>query len=223
MRKVALLATMMLMVFGFSWGLKTSYEGLAAVYAKVLVTLANESRLTGGALKENILLTLAAQSKANDMAKNGYFSHVTPTGKTPWQWITEAGYNYAYAGENLAVNFTESEDVNKAWLNSPSHRANIVNGKFTEIGIATAEGMYNGQKATYVVQMFGTPLKTYFVQNKNIEPKVRPLVESKPVPDVLGDFVAVRNVAPSQNLWIIISVLGIIGMGFGLGFVTRKA
>jgi hypothetical protein len=209
-------------VLGLSYGLKTSYDYLAAVYAEKLVVLANQSRTSE--LKVNPLLTLAAQNKANDMAKNGYFSHVTPQGKTPWQWISEAGYSYAYAGENLAVNFTESEEVNKAWLNSPSHRANIVNSKFTEIGIATAEGYYEGHKATYVVQMFGAPLKTYFVQNKNTQPKVRPIPigEAQSKPEVLGDFVMVQNTAKS-DYWVYVSVLTIIAAGFGLGYATRKA
>lgn len=222
MRKVSVIALLLVFVFGLSYGLKTSYEYLAAVYADVLVSLANQSRPKSGELKVNPLLAIAAQNKAYDMAKRGYFSHVTPEGKAPWQWITEAGYSYAYAGENLAVNFTESEDVNAAWLNSPSHRANIVNNKFTEIGIATAEGMYDGRKATYVVQMFGAPLKTYFVQNKNTVPVPKPVVEAKPKAEVLGDFVAVKNVAKSSDRWVYISVISIIAAGFGLGFATRN-
>src|SRR5690606_5212160 len=133
---------------------------LGAIYSSVLVDLANESRVQNrrAPLVVNPLLEEAARLKAEDMAEKGYFSHVSPDGKSPWYWISGAGYKFIYAGENLAVDFEYSEDVNEAWLNSPGHRDNILNNQFTEIGIATAEGRYNGRKTTFVVQMFGTPV-----------------------------------------------------------------
>lgn len=132
---------------------------LALVLPSVLTDLANTERTTYGLtqLSYNSLLEQAAQAKANDMATKGYFSHNSPDGVTPWQWVKEAGYNFAYAGENLAVNFTESINVNRAWMDSPGHRANILNNKFTEVGIATAKGMYKGRETIFVVQMFGRP------------------------------------------------------------------
>ena len=94
-----------------------------------LVDGTNQSRAANslGALHENALLDQAAQEKANDMAKNGYFAHTSPAGVTPWHWFEDVGYNFSYAGENLAVNFTDSQDVTNAWMNSPEHRANILN------------------------------------------------------------------------------------------------
>lgn len=132
---------------------------LAAVVASVLVDLTNADRAGEGlhGLSVNPTLVAAAQLKANDMAAKGYFSHNTPDGKTPWYWFGEAGYEFSYAGENLAVFFGDSADVARAWMNSPSHRANILSSSFTEIGIATAEGYYQGQPTVFVVQMFGTP------------------------------------------------------------------
>jgi hypothetical protein len=62
-----------------------------------------------------------------------------------------------HAGENLAIHFTDSSDVVGAWMDSPTHRANIMNGNYTEIGVGTAEGTYEGFKTMYVVQLFGTP------------------------------------------------------------------
>jgi len=108
-------------------------------------------------LHMNPLLQAAAQEKANDMAANNYFAHTSPAGKTPWYWFASVGYNFIYAGENLAVNFSDSEDVTNAWMNSPEHRANILNANFTEIGMATAQGEFNGSPAIYVVELFGTP------------------------------------------------------------------
>jgi hypothetical protein len=95
--------------------------------------------------------------KAEDMAAKGYFAHESPEGLTPWYWFKEAGYQYAYAGENLAVHFTDSTAVVDAWLKSPAHRANVMNGNYTEIGIGTAKGTFEGVDTVFVVQLFGTP------------------------------------------------------------------
>ena len=132
---------------------------MAAVITSALVDLANEDRSSSdlGTLKVNPKLVAAAQAKADHMAANGYFAHNAPDGKTSWYWFRQAGYAYAYAGENLAVNFSDSVDVEQAWMNSPTHRANIMNGQFTEVGIATAVGEYKGKKTIFVAQMFGTP------------------------------------------------------------------
>jgi len=129
----------------------------AAIFASVLVDQTNFERNADslGALTINPQLEVAARLKAEDMASKGYFSHNSPDGKTPWYWFEKAGYNYAAAGENLAVNFTDSRDITEAWMHSPLHRANILNGNYTEIGIATVQGIYKGKSAIFVVQEFG--------------------------------------------------------------------
>ena len=129
------------------------------VEATALVDETNQNRASNNLpqLQVNPLLQAAAQEKANDMATKGYFAHTSPQGVTPWYWFENVGYSFDYAGENLAVNFSDSQDVTNAWMNSPEHRANILDGDFTQIGIATAQGVYNGQSATYVVEEFGTP------------------------------------------------------------------
>lgn len=131
----------------------------AAIFATVLVDETNNTRSTEklGQLTTNPVLERAAQLKADDMATKGYFAHNSPDGKTPWYWFEQVGYDYAAAGENLAVNFTDSKDVTEAWLASPTHRANIMNANYTEIGIATAKGTYKGKDAIFVVQEFGRP------------------------------------------------------------------
>lgn len=129
------------------------------VEANALIDETNQARQANGlsALAVSPLLTEAAQEKANDMATKGYFAHTSPQGLTPWYWFENVGYSFDYAGENLAVNFSDSQDVTNAWLNSPEHRANIMSGDFTQIGMATAQGTFNGQPAVYVVEEFGTP------------------------------------------------------------------
>lgn len=132
---------------------------LASVLPGVLATLTNKDRADNGiaALVEDANLSRAAQMKADDMAAKGYFSHVDPEGRQPWYWFDKAGYDYTYAGENLAVNFTDSEDVEEAWMNSPAHHANIVKAQYTRIGIGVAQGTYQGKETTFVVQFFATP------------------------------------------------------------------
>lgn len=135
------------------------YGLLATVLPAALINLTNADRadIGVGELSESVLLTKAAQLKADDMASKGYFAHVTPEGYQPWHWLDQSGYRYTYAGENLAVNFEDSKDVEEAWMKSPTHRANIVKPQYTEIGIATAEGKYKGKNVTFVVQFFASP------------------------------------------------------------------
>jgi len=136
---------------------RTDY--LAAVLPGVLTELANEDRKDAKLtpLKVNPLLERAAKLKAEDMLSKGYFSHLSPDGKKPWYWLDTVGYDYLYAGENLALNFSDSAEVNKAWMNSPTHRDNILKREFREIGLGVAEGSFRGQKGIVVVQFFGTP------------------------------------------------------------------
>lgn len=164
LREPAIIAIMVAVVLLF--GAEFFYTGallnsnfFAEILPGVVVDLTNRDRISRDALPlaESPLLTAAAQKKADDMADKGYFAHVSPDGRTPWDWLGEAGYRFSYAGENLAVHFTDSGDVEAAWLNSPGHRANIFNKNFTEMGVAISHGTYQGVLTTFVVEMFGRP------------------------------------------------------------------
>jgi hypothetical protein len=132
---------------------------VSTILPAVVVELTNEEREDNEAspLRRNATLDKAATLKAQHMAENEYFSHFSPDGVSPWYWFREAGYLYAHAGENLAVHFTDSTEVVEAWMDSPTHRANIVNDIYTEIGVGTAKGTFDGYDTVYVVQLFGTP------------------------------------------------------------------
>lgn len=145
---------------GINLALLSRWNNLSDLIASRIVALANAERasLNLPGLKENDQLKAAAQQKAEDMAKRGYFSHQSPEGETPWTWLSENGYGYLAAGENLAINFDDSRLLNKAWMNSPAHRANIVRADFQEIGVGIARGRYEGGSAVFVVQFFGTPV-----------------------------------------------------------------
>jgi hypothetical protein len=143
--------------------------GMAAVLPSILANLTNEERQIKklDALTINPILNKAAEMKAEDMAKNGYFAHTSPEGKTPWYWLAQVGYRYQYAGENLAINFSDSKDVTNAWMNSPTHRANIVKDKYTEVGTGIATGIYEGKETVFVAQVYANPLTI-----DNVIPKV---------------------------------------------------
>jgi hypothetical protein len=133
---------------------------LSAVLPGVIVELTNVERagesLIG--LRRNPLLDEAARLKAEHMRAYEYFAHYSPGDNTsPWHWFERVGYNYVHAGENLAIYFDDSAEVVRAWMNSPSHRENILRGHYTEIGVAAVEGRYQGYDTVYVVQLFGTP------------------------------------------------------------------
>lgn len=108
-------------------------------------------------LKIDDRLSQAAFLKAQDMFQKQYWAHNAPDGTTPWQWFGQAGYNYAYAGENLAKNYTTAESAVAAWMASPQHRANIMNDHYTDAGFAVVDGILNGENATLVVALYGAP------------------------------------------------------------------
>lgn len=190
---VASIATILLFASVIGSYLVKSTKFLAAIQSAFLVDLANEDRAEQGfgQLTINDKLVAAAQMKANDMAEKSYFAHTSPEGITPWHWFEQSEYKYIYAGENLAVNFNRSEDVEEAWMNSPLHRANILNSRYKEIGIATSEGVYKGKNTTFVVQMFGTP------STLNIPAQASVVEPVASVPDTeTQDTVVLNNISP---------------------------
>jgi len=128
-------------------------------------------------LKKSEKLTRAAQLKAKDMIARNYFSHVGPDGQKPWAWIDLVGYRYATVGENLAIDFSDPSVLEKAWLASPSHAKNIMNGYFTDIGVGIADGKMDGKNTTVVVMFLGreiTPtLEKVLGEEIEQEPTVR--------------------------------------------------
>ncbi len=113
-------------------------------------------------LVTNDKLIIAAQGKANDMLSRSYFSHIDPDGNYVWPRIEAAGYKpYLTLGENLAMDFTSPDDLISAWMNSPTHRANILNAKFEDQGLGLATGLYEpNHTSTLVASLFGTLDKT---------------------------------------------------------------
>ena len=102
-------------------------------------------------------LAYAAEAKARDMIANQYWAHESPSGVTPWKWVNESGYHYAYAGENLAKNFASAGSTVAAWMASEGHRRNVMHEYYTDAGFAVVDGELDGENVTLVVALFATP------------------------------------------------------------------
>jgi len=110
------------------------------------------------ALAENAKLDQAAELKLQDMFKQQYFEHVNPEGVGPGDLARKVTYTFLSEGENLAMGyFKDDKALVDAWMNSPGHRANILNVYYTEIGVAVGKGTYQGKETWMAVQEFGRP------------------------------------------------------------------
>lgn len=154
--------------------LTPSTAELSTITIARIVQLTNAERKKAGLneLGINASLAKAAQMKGEDMLKNDYFAHISPTGVTPWFWINKVGYSYQVAGENLAIDFNEAEDVVAAWMASPTHKENMLLPSYTETGVAVVTGEFQGGTSTIVVHMFGLPEKAPAAPQSTPEPRV---------------------------------------------------
>ena len=131
--------------------------GKLSFEAELLNLTNSERRKVGLApLKLSSQLTKASQSHAVDMAQNHYFSHKSLNGSSMVDRAKATGYKYSALGENIAAGRSTPEGTIRQWMNSAGHRANILNGKFTEIGFGYANEP-NSPYRHYWVQVFGTP------------------------------------------------------------------
>ncbi|MEK7523196.1 MAG: CAP domain-containing protein, partial [Patescibacteria group bacterium] len=201
------IAFLMMMFFKQNSGLHNVLGFATDISVEKLNQLTNEQRQKNNlpSLLINSALTLAAQKKAENMLAENYWSHYSPDGKTPWDFILGAGYKYEYAGENLAKNFLFSNGVVDAWMNSTAgHRENILKREYAEVGYAIVNGVLNGEQTTLVVQEFGKPMGS--VQAKEISV---PIVESKP-----QQILAQKTVRPKINAFNFTFNLNIVFMAF---------
>lgn len=140
-----------------------------------LLVLTNEKRQEEGLapLALNEKLSNAASEKAKDMIAKNYWAHNSPDGTTPWVFVRSSGYDYLYAGENLARGFVSSSEIVDAWMDSPGHRENILSGNYSDVGFAILDGELTGDETVLVVQMFG--------KTKSLAPEIAEAQVSLPV------------------------------------------
>lgn len=139
--------------------LTTKQESLDAPGVIAATNMAREGNGDLPPLTESATLDDVAMLRLDDMFANQYFAHVDPSsGESALTVASSVGYRYIALGENLAEGwFAGDQGVVTAWMNSPEHRANILNTHYTEIGVAVREGEMNGQQAWIAVQVFGKP------------------------------------------------------------------
>jgi hypothetical protein len=127
-----------------------------------LLSETNQQRLSHGipALRLDARLNQSATLKAGNMFSENYWAHVSPSGIQPWYWFQKAGYSYSYAGENLAMDFDTTDGTMQGWMNSPGHRANILNPSYTDVGFAVQNGTLVGGQTTLVVAHYGSQVNS---------------------------------------------------------------
>ena len=118
------------------------------------------------------------------MLANQYFAHISPSGVTPWFWMKKSAYSYSVAGENLAIDFVDAEDVVTAWFNSPTHKANMLSKEYTETGVAVVSGSFQGGTSIIVVHMFGLPQNSAPAVAQATPTPTKPNPSPTPVPTV---------------------------------------
>ncbi|MFH1601707.1 MAG: CAP domain-containing protein [Candidatus Shapirobacteria bacterium] len=203
--------------------------GVLGYVSKILpeqvVVLTNEKRQEAGleSLQINDSLNESAQRKAADMFAFDYWAHESPSGRSPWDFIAEVGYaenqgGYIKLGENLAKDFAASEGAVDAWMKSTTHRENIMDPAFQEIGVAVVEGTLQGYKTTLVVQHFGKAKDAkensgIAVQAQEIKPQGESLFSEQKALVMGQDLSGVEQEAPVINPLMVTKTLSALLFG----------
>lgn len=196
-------------LFFFSAGLlmsfvRTNYPTVLGTFSDIsteqLLVLTNQKRQENGIspLSLNDNLSQAAANKAADMFSKNYWAHNAPDGTTPWVFIKGAGYNYIYAGENLARGFNNATEVVNAWMASPEHKKNMLSSNYQNVGFAVSTGNLSGEETVLIVEMFGStnyapapvakePEKPETVNIASGSPSAVANTEALPETETLGD------------------------------------
>lgn len=150
-------------------------------------------------LKINIELNKAAELKAQDMFEHQYWDHVSPQGVQPWHWFKQVGYQYNDAGENLAKNFSNTDDTVLAWMNSIGHRENVLYEGYRDVGFAIKEGQLNGKKSLIVVALYGS------ISDDLNREGIFLHSSEKTQPD--GWLDRLRNISRSMTLFVVVGLI----------------
>lgn len=203
--------------------LTSKIRAMADISTQELLNFTNEKRVENGLppLAMNTELSDAALAKAEDMIEKDYWAHNSPDGTTPWYFIKNSGYNYVYAGENLAKGFTDSSDVVNAWMASSSHKENLLSENFKDVGFAVKSGEISGEYTFLVVQEFG---------NKTAMPVEKVATAAESLEEVDAKVLAINfdSLSPnpansvSYNLIMLLIVSFIVILLIDMIFIERK-
>lgn len=181
-----------------------------------LLELTNQERQKEGLsqLTLNQELSKAAALKAQHMFLHNYWAHYSPEGTTPWEFFKQTGYDYRYAGENLARGFNTSEEVVEAWMESPTHRANMLSSRYEDIGFAVLDGRLRGEQTTLVVELFGTKSTATFARESS--DREQPYVQLPEKRDVFSAVYEQRPLIDSAWVSTNLSIMVLLGFMFVL-------
>lgn len=171
----------------------------ANITAEELVNLTNKERAASGlpALTLDSQLSSAAMNKASDMLSKNYWAHNAPDGTTPWVFIKAAGYDYLYAGENLARGFTSASDAMGAWMASPGHKDNILSSKYKDVGFAIVTGTLTGEETVLIVQEFGNRTQNT-AQVGSVQNEALIALAPTVIPSIQPTIIAVVQISPTS-------------------------
>lgn len=217
---VLVIALLAQVVYGFISTGRLSVLGRVSdiKVAELLVNTNSERELRGlPDLQLNAALSQAAFLKAQNMFAEQYWAHVSPSGTQPWKWFADVGYNYSYAGENLAKNYPDAQTTVSAWMASETHRANILSDKYVDVGFAAVDGQLMGEDTTLIVAMYGAPATASMDSNtSSINSQTSffaPLLSTKSQ-NPFGYFVsALKSLSPvTIAILILLVVVGTVGL-----------
>ena len=174
---------------------------------KNVIVYTNNERKTNQTkeLAENSLLNQAAKAKLEDMLNKNYWDHVSPDGKQAWDFIGAVDYRYSYAGENLAKGYTDSKSAVTAWMNSPSHKKNILNENYTDTGVSVGQGKIDGKSTILIVQLFATPQSAIAGnENNGISSEKVMTGEKETVPSISRANIAITQRLPFLIFWVLL-------------------
>lgn len=193
--------------FAFGFALTGSFIKNPQIFSEEIVQYTNEKRLEEGlnSLSIDPTLSKAAEDKLGHMIEKDYWDHKSPDGTEAWYFIDKGGYTYTFAGENLARGFLDSKSTVLAWMKSDSHRENLLNQKYNDIGVAVANGKLEGKDTTVIVQLFGT--KGEGIEG---EPKVLTLGEQVAKPSLSPKNAFSATNLPYIMLWLMIFIFMIL-------------
>jgi uncharacterized protein YkwD len=184
-----------------------------------IIALVNQERQKEGlsALKPNEELARAAQAKISDMFVYEYWDHLSPSGKTPWPFILDAGYDYAFAGENLAKDFNNDQALVKSWMESDSHRANILSPDYEDTAVIFGSGQINGQETILIVQFFGKQYTDQDYLDAGVEPPRQ--ISTLSTPLINRQSILANTFSYLLLSFVDFKLLAFFIIGFLLGFI----
>jgi hypothetical protein len=155
----------------------------------------------------NAELNKAAELKVKNMFDKQYWAHTAPDGTTPWHWFGVVGYSYDSAGENLAKDFSTDSSTVAAWMASPSHRANILNASYQDVGFAVMDSTLDGHPTTLIVALYGSP-ETVAVRGATVSRDVSDIDEPMSLMARLG--VGLQSMTPAAVGSVIVLLVATI-------------